>query len=106
MRLNGFITDQCGAVVIKTRTVIVKINQDVACMQNGPRSRRCGDQHATHGSNSKVFGDDTEQNPGQETLNISVKCIQLSVVFGTQADIKKIQKEQHNISENKKLFVV
>lgn len=59
MRLNGFITDQCGAVVIKTRTVIVKINQDVACMQNVPRSRCCGDQHATHGSNPKVLGDDT-----------------------------------------------
>ncbi|KAL7381585.1 hypothetical protein ABVT39_008070 [Epinephelus coioides] len=38
MRLNGFITDQCGAVHIKSRTVIVKINQDVACMRNGPRS--------------------------------------------------------------------
>lgn len=59
MRLNGFITDQCGAVPIKSRTVIVKINQDVACMQNGPRSDRCGSQLATLGAKMKVWSDDT-----------------------------------------------
>lgn len=52
MRLNGFITDQCGAVPIKSRTVIVKINQDVACMQNGPLSCRHGNRRATQGGKS------------------------------------------------------
>lgn len=50
MQLNGFITDQCGAVPIKSRTVIVKINQDVACMRNGPPSHRYGNQRVTLGA--------------------------------------------------------
>lgn len=50
MQLNGFITDQCGAVAIKSRTVIVEINQDVACMPNGPLSYCYGNQCVTLGA--------------------------------------------------------
>ncbi|CAL8372193.1 unnamed protein product [Boreogadus saida] len=56
MRLNGLITDQCEAVPSQSHTVIVQINQDVACMRNGPLSRRHGD-HATPGAIWKSAGE-------------------------------------------------
>lgn len=62
MQLNGFITDQCGAVVIKSRTVIFKINQDVACMQNWPQSLYCGDQDAARGNGLTVLRNERESN--------------------------------------------
>ena len=55
MQLNGLITDQCEAVPSQSHTVIVQINQDVACMRNGPLSRRHG-YGATQGAIWKSAG--------------------------------------------------